>query len=148
MKLDGNDNAEQTLAHFRHRKHAWFCLCTRFVLRLLWSRWVGDLYFNCLPHMLSLRKELAYCQQHTESNYFTIDDTIGITIVVRHLCAHTNMHFSLLYAALIFNSYSFIILSITWFQTLRNFKADQLLFFFFERQENRASRGGNPLTLS
>lgn len=81
LRFDGNNNdIQQTHTCFRHREPVWCCKCKRFVLRLLRSRWVADLYSVwlasclCLPHILVLRKELAYCQQHTESHYFITDN--------------------------------------------------------------------------
>lgn len=75
----------------------------RFVLRPLRSRWVADLYSVCrasrlcLPPILLLRKELAYCQRQTESHYFTTDNTTGNANAVFSLCATARMQYTYAY---------------------------------------------------
>lgn len=78
----------------RYKEHVWCCLCKRCVLHLLRNRWVADL--NGLPSLpqekkTKKKKTMAYCQQRTESHYFTIDNTNTIVVYELTPWTHTDV---------------------------------------------------------
>lgn len=85
LTFDGNNDARQTHVYTRHGERV--CVChvrKRFVLHLLKSGWVADLYSVCIASSIShspillLRKELAFCQWLTAPHYLTMDNSVRI----------------------------------------------------------------------
>lgn len=139
---------KRTYTYFRHREHVWCCLRKRFVQMSCRSLLCLPhfLFCLCLPSILLLRKELAYCQQHTESHYFTTDNTTGNTMAVCCLCAIICNHMHIVNNRNIWQVVLHHLSSNVITATQCHFKSNWA--FLQKRQKTGVSREKNILTLS